>query len=235
MTAPCPGNFAPQYSGGNESGGLRPCTYLSPSATPTSRQDVAHRHRLPAPSASCRNPTGVQRRSNGPQRRGASSLYFPNDRQHISRRDDQRSPRWPLPPPCAPGRALGPPSFTPRAFARWRASRVREAIIARSFSARAANRCRMKGSTLPRQFVLATTPPTGGHTASDRCSDLHLVIRARSGWVAHVFHRAHTCLRRHAPSVMRPQRKHRRLHSPVGRRTSKKPAPATRHPRIRRV
>jgi len=31
------------------------------------------------------------------------------------------------------------------------------------------------------------------------------VIRPRSGWVAHVFHRAHTCLRRHASSVMRPQ------------------------------
>jgi hypothetical protein len=86
-------------------------------------------------------------------------------------------------------------------------------------------------SKQPRQFVLATTPPTGGHTAGDQCSDLHLVIRPRSGWVAHVFHRAHTCLGRHAPSVMRPQGKHRRLHSPVGRRTSKKPAPATRHPK----
>jgi hypothetical protein len=41
----------------------------------------------------------------------------------------------------------GPPSFAPRAFALARASRVRTEIIARSFSARAANRCSTNGST----------------------------------------------------------------------------------------
>ena len=43
--------------------------------------------------------------------------------------------------------SFGPPSFTPRALAAASATFVRVLIIARSFSASAANRCRMNGST----------------------------------------------------------------------------------------
>src|ERR1700730_10718929 len=43
--------------------------------------------------------------------------------------------------------SLGPQSFTPRALAAARAALVLIAIMARSFSASAANRCRMNGST----------------------------------------------------------------------------------------
>jgi hypothetical protein len=103
-----------------------------------SRKHVRYRHRLPAPTTRRGHATSIERIGNGAQRLGTSTLYLADDRENVRgvpicvRLDGLRSRLSRLSQPRTS-------SFTPRALARRRASRVRVAIMARSFSASAAS------------------------------------------------------------------------------------------------